>query len=450
MNPRKKPHVNRDPESGAALALVAISMVALLGFAALVVDLGWTFVNRNSLQNISDGASLAATRELGHKYQQLSPPEQATFSCSGTCAEEIRAVARRVSEQNRAGNVAISLLDGDIRIGQWKDGAFTPGEFQPNAVEVTSRRDENINTPITTFFARVLGIETTSVTALATAALTGQSTTQPGELLFPVTLSEYFFEDVDYDPDGNPIERCNETIQFNPTNDPASCGGWTTWDDKSNANLLRQILDGENVSPEMTAGSDRIWTTGGDVGSAFSHMLMLFQRMGCASTNEEYPMERAFLIDPTPNDGDPEWITFEECLTWDEVILDQGPYKAVDRGDNLYMAMPWQEEEGVDTYYPDPDFPNQDDPNAKRYYHMWETTIPVYDYAEGGAAECGNPGSRTQWLVAGFAPVRITDVWGPPDNTIIGRVLCDRYSEYDNRSGGGDYGVKGTIPGLVR
>jgi hypothetical protein len=408
-----------------------------------VVDVGWALVNRNELQNISDGASLAATRELGHMYQQVAPPDQAAFTCYGTCAERIREVATAVAAKNQAGNVGISLLEADIRIGQWEDGTFTETGDQPDAVEVTSRRDESANTAVPTFFARIMGIDETPVVAIATAALTGQGTSGEGELLFPVTLSEWFFEAED--------DRCNDYIVFHPANDPESCGGWTTWDDKSNANLLRKILDGDNVSPEMTANDDRIWTIGGDLGTAFPHMLMLFQRQGCASTNEPNPINRTFLIDDQPNDdpGFP-WITYPDCVTWEEARDEPGKlYNAVDKA-GQYAPEPWMED-GVQAFYPKPNQPTQPDPTAPRYYHMWETGVPVYSYEDAGVQDpCANPSSRVKWLVVGFAPVIITDVIEAPDKRIVGRVVCNRYSPYDTRGGGGDFGLKGSIPGLVR
>lgn len=441
MTRESKHPASANSETGAVLVIVAVSMVALLGFTALAVDLAYLYVARNEVQNVADGASLAATRRLGHIYQGLSPEDQASYEASGDAAE-IRQAAYDVAAKNRAAGVVMTLREVDVSIGQWDGNAFFPTYEQPDAVEVIARRDSQKNNPVTTFFARVLGIDEVPVSAIATAAMTGQGETQEGELLFPVTLSEYFFEGTE--------PRCNDYIKFSPT-DETSCGGWTTWFDMSNANLLRDILGEEVTSPAIVAGSEeegRIWTTGGDVATAFPSMLALFQKYGCATTDGGFPdgsgdpelREDLALVMPDLDVDEDGCVDWQEALAVDSEGLPKNPY-------------PWLED-GEQAYYPDWDKLGGaayfEDLEAPRYFHRWETGVPVYDYEEGGASECDNPGSRAQWMVLGFAPVVITDVIGPPYNTIIGRVLCNRTSPEDNRGGGGSYGIKGPIPGLVR
>lgn len=405
----------RHPESGAVLVLVAISIVALLGVAALAVDLGYLMVTRNEVQNVADGASLAGARQLGAIYQGLPHSEQQTYFCDGTCQGLVQGAAQDVALRNRAGGVDMTVDVEDIRIGRWdvETDIFTPTYTKPNAVHVVARRDEEDNEPVSTFFARVLGIGEVPVNADAIAAMTGQATVQDGELLFPVTLSEWFFQ--------GDASRCNEYIKFSPT-DETSCGGWTTWDEKSNAARLKRILDGDEVSPEMKVGETRINTTGGDVAAAFDNMLGLFQRMGCASTDDDILADREFI-----GDG---------CVGWEEAIGHDD-------------AIPFLDENGDQTYYLLDN--GQPDYSAPRYYHMWQTSVPVYDYSEFNPDKpCANPGSQVQWRVVGFAPVTITDVMPPPDRTIQGIVECEWVGPEDNRGGGGNFGLIGPIPGLVR
>jgi Flp pilus assembly protein TadG len=70
----------------------------------------------------------------------------------------------------------------------------------------------------------------------------------------------------------------------------------------------------------------------------------------------------------------------------------------------------------------------------------WLVTVPVYD-----ASDCRNPNGTIG--VVGFATAIITGVVGAPTNTIVGRVECD--NTVSGRGGGGNYGTKGSIPGLV-
>lgn len=56
--------LNLQDESGAALVIVAISLVALLGFTALVIDGGRLYVEKSKLQNALDAAVLAGAQGL--------------------------------------------------------------------------------------------------------------------------------------------------------------------------------------------------------------------------------------------------------------------------------------------------------------------------------------------------------------------------------------------------
>ena len=59
-----RPHAPEDRESGFTLIFVAMLLVALLVFAAIVIDIGGVYANRRDDQNAADVASLAAVQEL--------------------------------------------------------------------------------------------------------------------------------------------------------------------------------------------------------------------------------------------------------------------------------------------------------------------------------------------------------------------------------------------------
>jgi len=411
----RNPSARRNPEQGAVLGLVALMLVILLGTIGLVVDLGYAFTVRNQLQNVADASALAGARLLGSMYQQLTPAEQSVFHCDEDCVSEIRDTVQVVAGHNRAGGLLMSLVPTEIRIGQW-DGTtdtFTETLDVPDAVDVVARRDDIRNGPIATFFFRALRIESAPISTLATAALTGQGSVEEGDLQLPVTLSDWFFQ---------PGNFCNDHIRFNPTNDPTSCGGWTTYFLGANDPMLEDILNEEVDSPELIANQSIINMNGGNIVAAFPDLLMLFQRHGCATTAGAAPEDREYLTS-----GD------DTCIDWMEV--QSHPYR-----------VPWMElnNQGVEvpTYYPDPLHPNQDDLSAPRFYHMWETSVPVYS-----RDDCTNPNQSE--MVLGFTTVIITDV-NQSTQQIDGVVVCDRVSPEDNRGGGGEYGTKGSIPGLVR
>ena len=78
-----------------------------------------------------------------------------------------------------------------------------------------------------------------------------------------------------------------------------------------------------------------------------------------------------------------------------------------------------------------------------RNKHQWETTVPVYD-----RGDCSNPNQSI--LIVGFAQVRVRDVLNSPEKLVRGKVICNLVDEFGSRGGGGEYGTKGSIPGLVR
>lgn len=410
---------------GQVLGMMAVMMVGLLGMSALAVDVGFFFVTRNQLQNISDGSALAATRTLGHIYQGIPYEQQVGYVCDSACAKEIRDAAQENAANNQAAGAPVTVLAEDIEIGQWDGEDFTPTLTTPDAVQVTARRDDVANGKVATFFARILGRNEGSVRALATAALTGQGTADKGEIELPIGISYWFFET---QPNG---AFCDEDIQFYPTNDPASCAGWTSWDYGSNDVTLRRILEegllDEPVnypSPGTVAGQTIFNFTGGTLSTGtFDALLDLFQAKGF--------------------DVDEHWNYLLDNTTGERVKqAELGPnrYHAVDEDGKSYPT------EAVALYELD----NQGDSVRGEYtdgtlrnHHKWETGVPVYD-----RDDCSNPNQSI--LIVGFAPIELRDVLNSPDKLVRGTVKCDHIDPFPTRGGGGEYGIKGSVPGLVR
>lgn len=411
-------------KQGAVTVLVAVLLIALLAFTALAVDVGRYMVTRNELQNIADGAALAAGGVLGNIYQNLSPADQLAYICDSDDAASIKTTAINVGALNSAGGLDnIVIRPEDVIIGTWDGDAFAPTLDQPDAVRVIARRDGDENSPITTFFAGVIGIGILNVSMDATAALTGQSTTEPGELELPIGISSYFYQD------GN---SCNGHIVFNPTNDPDSCAGWNSFDmSPPNDNLLRDIINGDPGSPATIAGDTAFNFIGGNLSNpTFDALLSLFQRKGYDTLADG--VTAVEYIDSEDEDGNPIQIPRPGSLTDEDVVpiaedglplyeADGSP-RLDDNGDPLQQAE-----------YPD---------GTPRNLHRWETTVAVYDWDS-----CDNPNDSI--TIAGYTRVAMTNVQTAPEKRIVGKVMCDLFSDFDTRGGGGEYGVKGTIPGLV-
>jgi hypothetical protein len=124
----------RQNDRGAALALVAASMVVLMGMAAFGTDLAWFYLNASRIQRAADAAALGGVIWL---------PGQ-----PGTADSTAIDIALR-------NGYDASLVDVDV------DPAVVAGE--PNKLQVTVRDI------VPTFFAKILGFDTMPISRTATA-----------------------------------------------------------------------------------------------------------------------------------------------------------------------------------------------------------------------------------------------------------------------------------------
>jgi Flp pilus assembly protein TadG len=260
-------------EQGAVAVMVAVTLPVLLGFAALTIDIGHSLVAKNELQDVADAGALAGARRLGTIYQGLSPAQQVSYTL--TSPAPVISDVQNVSAQNYGAGRSITVNVGDIQIGQWDsvNKTLTVTPATPNAVRVTARLDGTSNGPVSTFLANVMGISSVDVRATATAALTGVSTTNPGDLETPFGISAFRMQ----------TPFCNAPVRFYPTNDPQACGGWHTFTDTPpNANTLRQQINGmipnppTFTSPGTQAGVTSLEFVGGNIANALNNLYNLY------------------------------------------------------------------------------------------------------------------------------------------------------------------------------
>lgn len=176
---------------GAALALVALSMVVLLGMVALAVDVGLLMAARTEAQTLADASALAGASSLID-----TPGDEA--------AARARAIAWAAENQVAGENVTVLDEDVDVLLDEWK-------------VRVRVLRNEARGNPVPTFFGRVLGINEVgiSVVAAAEAAPALTSGIDPdAHCLLPVALVDEFD-----DLDGDGVWDDNEPITGYDAND---------------------------------------------------------------------------------------------------------------------------------------------------------------------------------------------------------------------------------------
>lgn len=167
----------RSRRRGVTFALLAISMITLLGVASLTVDVGLMFRARNEAQISADAAAMAAAWRLMDQNRLKGSADVAM----------VTQAARQAAIEYAAENAIINdppVLDansgnstsGDIVIGRMtnpSDGSETmdfgdPSRF--NAVHILLHRDEVRNGPIGLAFASILGQIDAEISASATAA----------------------------------------------------------------------------------------------------------------------------------------------------------------------------------------------------------------------------------------------------------------------------------------
>ncbi len=181
---KNKPKIRRwqagGSRRGGILPLAAVMLVAVMGFAALAVDVGFMTETKAQMQAAADGAALAAALEMPDGW---GPGKKATSTAVDSAG---RSAAQVVGATYRVGEQAAAYVDTtrDIRFGQrTKDanGAWveTWGVSPYSMVEVTIHRDQPIQGNVVTradqqlplFIAPVMGNNYASLTAKATAVL---------------------------------------------------------------------------------------------------------------------------------------------------------------------------------------------------------------------------------------------------------------------------------------
>jgi Flp pilus assembly protein TadG len=134
-------------ESGQALVLVAITMVVLLGFVGLAIDVGNAYFTQRELQKAADAAALAGALEL---------PDQAAAT---TVAQQYGAAD---GEKNEATLVKDSTAEVTTRCVA-SLGCLPSRGVTTNIISVKETAD------VPTFFAKLFGVDSFTVSARATA-----------------------------------------------------------------------------------------------------------------------------------------------------------------------------------------------------------------------------------------------------------------------------------------
>ncbi|TIC85248.1 pilus assembly protein TadG-related protein [Crenobacter intestini] len=148
----------RKQQRGAVALIVALSLVAMIGFLGLVVDLGRLYINKSELANAADACALAAARELG-------VPPIADSLQRAVAAGQLVGGRNNVDFQGNPVTVSAS----DITFSDKLASEYKPyGSADPAKAKYV--RCELPRSGILPWFMQVLGIGAQSVSAQAVAS----------------------------------------------------------------------------------------------------------------------------------------------------------------------------------------------------------------------------------------------------------------------------------------
>ncbi len=221
---------------GVILVLSALLMVALVGMLAFAVDYGYLLKVRTDLQRSADAAALAAVQDL----IRLPDGSQDLNKTRDTAVTYAR---------NNLDDATFQVATGDIQIGRYDPASIysqvnllNTGTF--DTVRVSLRKDGAVNAKASLFFARVLGLQDSTITATATAVL------QKAELLEPGTEILPFATPLDLWNSLQPGDRWSAygDGKLKDENGSDVPGNWGTVDigdtGNSSSDINNQILDG--------------------------------------------------------------------------------------------------------------------------------------------------------------------------------------------------------------
>jgi len=150
---------------GATMLYIMILIPVFFGFCALGVDAAHCMLVKNELQNAADAAALAGALQMGTSMNAA-----------------IAAATATAAKNNVNGTPVVLVSSTDIQFLKWTSkGNYTvesAGNYaQANAIRVSARRSASAGTAITTYFAGMIGIGSSDVTAFSVATYTGGSST---------------------------------------------------------------------------------------------------------------------------------------------------------------------------------------------------------------------------------------------------------------------------------
>jgi hypothetical protein len=213
--------------------MAALGITALMGVAALALDIGRMLTIKSELQRNADAGALAGARSLWPSALPIAtnPPYQPDCATAQNVALSVS-----TSANNKVDGAILTNGQVSVQTGRWDYASktFTAGTgLNVNAVRVTTQW------PVSLVFAQVLGIGSRNVSASATALADFAGGVGKGTL--PIVI-------------GEPFVAPGESIFINFTPDTEDNGAWFAYSsDPANAKTFRDYIDNATCPP-LNAG----------------------------------------------------------------------------------------------------------------------------------------------------------------------------------------------------
>jgi hypothetical protein len=207
-------------ERGAVAVFVAVTLVALIGFTALAVDVGYLYGVKNELHNAADAGALAGAHELFD--------DDGNLTVAAAIAE-----AERITPLNSTGKEAVAHLpietghwsfinkvftpSGNTTQAEWQERSFSDLDADLNFINAVRVRTQRPETP--SFFARIFGIDKFFLNANAVAYIGFAGSVPPFTVDQPIALCEQFLKVDDH-------YSCNVGRMISENDET---GGWTNF-----------------------------------------------------------------------------------------------------------------------------------------------------------------------------------------------------------------------------
>jgi len=216
-------------QSGVSAVIVAIALLVLVGFAALVIDLGFAYAERNRIQNAADAGALAGARKLyADNGQSIHTRAFVTAEAEAVATQNVSTGTYVVDKGHYSfgmGSLSRGFqVNNDDSLGPvplW-DVTDTQLDENPNfinAVRVTAA----VNAP--SFFSRIWSYAgfTLSVNAVAYVGFAGS--VEPAALDQPIAICK---EAIQINTEGG--YTCGVGRMINSGSNPGhETGGWTNF-----------------------------------------------------------------------------------------------------------------------------------------------------------------------------------------------------------------------------